>query len=127
MTADNQLHRIAHDPVAFEAFYRGHFDDVLRFITRRVSDPQLAADLTADVFLAAIDTATTYRPDRGTPSAWLYGVARNVVADSARDADRQQRAYSRIAGRRLLDGDDVDRLVECIDAAAAARALLPQF
>ena len=51
------LGRIAREPDALEAFYRDHVDAVQRFVARRVSDPHLAADLTADVFLAAVDSA----------------------------------------------------------------------
>lgn len=40
----------------------------------------LAADLTADVFLRAIESAESYDPRLGPPAAWLTGVARNVVA-----------------------------------------------
>ena len=62
----DELPRIAHDPATFEAFYREHFDAVLRFVVRRVADPHLAADLTAEVFLAAIDAAPAYRrPEPG--------------------------------------------------------------
>lgn len=71
--------RLNEDPAAFEAFYRRHIDPVMRFVVRRVTDPHLAADLTADIFLAAMDSARTYRSDRGSETAWLYGIARNVV------------------------------------------------
>ena len=37
------------DPAAFTQFYRAHVDDVTRFVVRRVADPHLAADLTAEV------------------------------------------------------------------------------
>jgi Sigma-70 region 2 len=47
---------------AFEEFYREHFDLVLRFVTRRVGDADTAADLTAEVFLAALDGASA-EPD----------------------------------------------------------------
>src|SRR5206468_1886418 len=40
-----------------------------------------AADLTADVFVAVIESAGSYRRSRGEPVAWLFGIARNVVAD----------------------------------------------
>jgi hypothetical protein len=69
---------IAHDADALETFYRAHVDAVQRFVARRVDDPFVAADLTADVFLAAIDSAHTYRSSRGEPLAWLYGVARSM-------------------------------------------------
>jgi RNA polymerase sigma factor (sigma-70 family) len=118
-----QIPRIAHDPEAFETFYRAHVEDVQRFVARRVADPHLAADLTAEVFLAAIDAAPTYRPGRGAPVAWLFGIARNVVAGELRRAGRERRAQARVEGSRLLEPDDVARLQERIDAAAQARRL----
>jgi RNA polymerase sigma-70 factor (ECF subfamily) len=117
------LPRIASEPAALEAFYREHVEAVARFVVRRVEDPYLAADLTADVFIAAIDSASSYRPERGAPRAWLFGVARNVVASEHRRAVRERRANARIEGRRLLDEHDVERMVQRIDAAAQARAL----
>ena len=85
------------------------------------TNPRLAADLTAEVFLAAIDAAPGYRPDRGAPEAWLFGIARNLVAAEHRRAGRERRARARIEGHRLLDADDVARLQDRIDAAAQAR------
>lgn len=114
---------IATDPDAFEAFYREHLPDVRRFVARRVADPHLAADLTADVFLAAIDAAESYRPDRGSPVGWLMGVARNVVAAEVRRQVRHVTAVRRIAGRRLLDPDSLARIEERIDAERESRVL----
>jgi RNA polymerase sigma factor (sigma-70 family) len=119
----DELPRIAHDPATFEAFYREHFDAVLRFVVRRVADPHLAADLTAEVFLAAIDAAPSYRSGRGVPRAWLFGIARNLVAGELRRAARERRAHGQIQGRRLLEPDDIARLQERIDAAARSREL----
>jgi RNA polymerase sigma-70 factor (ECF subfamily) len=119
----NELPSIAYDSAILEDFYRTHVEAVERFIVRRVDDPCLAADLTADVFLAAIDAAASYRPERGVPAAWLFGVARNVVAAEHRRTARERRANARIEGRRLLDEDDVERMQQRIDAAAQARAL----
>jgi RNA polymerase sigma-70 factor (ECF subfamily) len=119
----HDLSRIAHDPAALEAFYREHVEAVQRFVARRVGDPHLAADLTAEVFLAALDAAPGYRPGRGVPAAWLFGVARNVVAAEHRRADRERRAHARIHGRRLLDPDDLERMQDRIAAAGQARAL----
>jgi len=55
-----QRNRLGTDRVAFEAFYRAHFDEVLGFVTRRVADPYTAADLTADVFVRALEAAASY-------------------------------------------------------------------
>lgn len=117
------LPRIAHDPRVFEVFYREHVEAVQRFVARRVADPHQAADLTAEVFLAAIDSAPGYDPERGAVVAWLFGVARHVVNGWYRRAAREQRAVARIVGRELLEADDVTRIQERIDAAAQARAM----
>ncbi|HEU4656606.1 MAG TPA: RNA polymerase sigma factor [Capillimicrobium sp.] len=117
------LRRIATDPDAFEAFYREHVEAVQRFIARRVGDRERVADLTAEVFLAAIASASGYRRGRGTPAAWLFGVARNVVADDRRREGRERRATGEIVGRRLLAEDDLARMDERLDAAAQSRRL----
>lgn len=114
---------IGTDPEVFEAFYRDHLDTVRQFVARRVADPELAADLTAAVFLAAMDRASSYRPDRGSPAAWLIGVARNVVADEFRNQFRQQRLQRRVAGQRVLDADSMERIEERIDAQRETRRL----
>jgi RNA polymerase sigma-70 factor (ECF subfamily) len=124
MAAPHSLSAIGTDPDALEAFYREHVEAVQRFVARRVSDPHLAADLTADVFLAAIDSAAGYRSDLGPPRAWLFGVARNVLAMHVRRGIREARAVGRLHGRRLLDPDSVQRIVERIDAERDARELL---
>ncbi|NGO72398.1 RNA polymerase sigma factor [Streptomyces sp. SB3404] len=112
------------DPAAFEVFYRRHVDAVTRFMARRVSDPHTVADLTAETFLAVIDSAHTYRPGRGSETAWLYGIARNTVSAEFRRSARQAELGSRIAGRRLLDEDDISRLEDKLDAERAARRAL---
>lgn len=117
------LGRIARDPDVFEAFYREHVEAVQRFVARRVADPHLAADLTADVFLAAVDHAHRYRAGRGSPGAWLTGIARNVVADEYRRQSRHVSAVRRISGRRLLDPDSLARIEERIDAERETRLL----
>ena len=119
----DELARIASDPDAFERFYRRHVESVQRFVARRVDDPYLAADLTADVFVAAIESARSYRRSRGEPGAWLFGIARNVVAGERRRNAKELRAAAAIRGRELLDQDDLAASHERIDGESAARAL----
>ncbi|GGB36231.1 DNA-directed RNA polymerase sigma-70 factor [Flexivirga endophytica] len=117
------VRRIGSDPDVFEAFYREHVTAVERFVTRRVNDPHLAADLVVDVFLAAIDTANSYRPNRGSPLGWLYGVARHVVARELGRRARERAVVRRVGGRRLLTPESQARLEERIDAERQSRAL----
>jgi RNA polymerase sigma-70 factor (ECF subfamily) len=115
------LESIGRDPDALEAFYGDHIEAVQGFVARRVWDPELAADLTADIFLAAIDSAHRYEPSRGPVLAWLYGVGRNVLAVEFRRNDRELRTARRIEGRRLLDESALTRIEEQLDAATFAR------
>ena len=117
------LRRIADRPDAFEAFYREHLDAIHRFVARRVADPHHASDLVADIFLAAIDGAGSYDPHRGPPVAWLFGIARNVVADDLRQRARERRALGRVGARRPLEDDAIAAAQERIDAAAQARQM----
>ncbi|MEU8284659.1 sigma-70 family RNA polymerase sigma factor [Micromonospora sp. NPDC048905] len=117
----DDLAAIGTDPAAFERFYRRHVETIGRFVARRVDDPHTAADLTAEVFLAVIDSAAGFQPERGNELAWLFGVARNVIAAEHRRATRHLRASGRLAGRRLLDADDIARIEERIDAESLAR------
>jgi len=121
--AYDPLNRIAREPDALEAFYRDHVEAVQRFVARRVGDPHLAADLTAEVFLAAVDSAATYDRSRGPVLAWLYGVGRNAVAAEARRRARELHAVRRIEGRRLVDGAALARIEERLDAERESRRL----
>lgn len=117
-----QLPRIGSDPELFDAFYSEHLEDLQRFVARRVGDPERAADLTADIFIAAIDSAHRYRP-HGTPKSWLYGIARIVVAEDRRQGARERAREKRLRGSALLDEEETALIERRIDAAAWSRWL----
>ena len=118
-----ELHRIGTDPDLFEAFYRENVEGVQRFVARRVDDRDRVADLTAEIFLAAITSSQRYRADRGTPQAWLYGIARVTVAAERRSRGRERAGFERVRGSALLDEDDGARIDARIDAEARSREL----
>lgn len=118
-----QVGWIGTDTEIFEAFYREHVEDLQRFIARRVGERERAADLTAEIFLAAIESADDYRPGRGTPRAWLYGIARVVIANDARRRDAERQREDRWRGSALLDSDDAARIDARLDAASRSRDL----
>lgn len=64
----------------FAALYRAHYATINSYIQRRVGDPNVADDLTSEVFLAALRWRRSFR-DRGYgPRPWLYRIASNIVA-----------------------------------------------
>lgn len=76
----------------FEAFYLRHQRLVVAFHVRRVRNAELAAELTAETFAQALASRHRFRAGgSGSAVRWLFGIAANVLATSARSASRQQR------------------------------------
>ena len=73
------------------------------YFARRSADPHLVADLTADTFVAVITGFGSFDPRKGTPRAWVFGIARRVYAAHCEADSQQQHKVQRLAGRRDLD------------------------
>jgi RNA polymerase sigma-70 factor (ECF subfamily) len=115
---------IAGDADAFVVFYRRHLAAVVGFFLRRTGDRELAADLTAEVFAAALLAAPRYRPGERPALAWVYGIAANKLANSRRQERVEDAARERLALEPLnLDDEDLAR-VEQLAAVAERSALL---
>jgi RNA polymerase sigma factor (sigma-70 family) len=83
---------MADDRERFERLYRENFRAVLRFAGTRV-DPERAKDVAAETFLVAwrrLDAVPT------EPRAWLFGVARRVIAGQLRSQTRREALASRL-------------------------------
>jgi RNA polymerase sigma factor (sigma-70 family) len=107
----------------FERLYRANVDAVMAYFARRSRDPHVVADLTADTFVAVIASFGAFDPRKGTPRAWMFGIARRVYASYCEAHSQQQHRLQRLAGRRDLDQDQVEELLERIDAERAGRDL----
>jgi RNA polymerase sigma factor (sigma-70 family) len=109
----------AGDADAFVAFYRRHLASVVGFFLRRTGDPELAADLTAEVFAAALLAAERYRPGDRPALAWLYGIAAHKLVDSRRRGRVEDRARRRLALEPLtLDDGGIERVQELASGGA---------
>jgi len=69
---------------AFERLYRSSRDDVYAYAAGLVRDWAAAEEVTALAFERAYRKWRTFRPERGTPRAWLFGIARNAALDELR-------------------------------------------
>lgn len=67
-------------PGPFERVYDDHVVGIYRFIFARVGNHPDAEDLTAQVFVRAVEQLDTSR-EPGQIAAWLYRVAHNATAD----------------------------------------------
>jgi RNA polymerase sigma-70 factor (ECF subfamily) len=77
------------DQDAFTLLYRNYVQAIYRYCYFRVQDSDQAEDLTADVFLRAVDALPRYN-ERGIPfGAWLFRIAHDRVVDFYRKTGRQ--------------------------------------
>ena|SRR5690348_7720234 len=111
MTPSDEDLLVAMDPASFEEFYLRHVDNLLGFFARRTRDAELAADLTAETFAAALAARRRFRPQKGSAGAWLYGIALKKLADAQRKGYAEDRARRRLGMERIeLTDADIARI-----------------
>jgi len=128
--SDAELFRVAlSEPEAFGQFYGRHEHRLLSFFARACESLELAADLTAETFATALESLDRYDPERGEPGAWLYGIARHVLAASLDRGRVEDRARVRLGMVPLVFDEDAYERVEALlsldGAAGAALEALP--
>src|SRR5689334_2871112 len=84
-TDDSALADSADDPAAFTPLVARHSAALHGYLVRRV--PAAADDLLAEVWLRAFAGRAGFDATRGTARAWLFGVARHVLAAHLRGVD----------------------------------------
>src|SRR3954466_891891 len=112
------------DPEAFAVFYRRHVTALLAYFVRRTRDPELAADLCAETFAAALTGAHRFRPERGPAVAWLYGIARRLLAHARRRGAVEDHARRRLGMAPLALTDEALERIETLAAAEASATAL---
>jgi RNA polymerase sigma-70 factor, ECF subfamily len=126
-TLSDEVLLTGRDPAGFEEFYVRHVDGLLGFFARRTRDPDLAADLTAETFAAALASRARYRPVAGSASAWLFGIAIKKLADAQRRGYAERRARRRLGMERIeLTDADVAR-IEALGEEPAASVLVERL
>ncbi|MBN1428477.1 MAG: RNA polymerase sigma factor [Anaerolineae bacterium] len=72
-----------HNPAEFAPLYRQYVHPVYRYLYSRVGQISDAEDLTAQVFLEALESLGRYR-NNGPFAAWLFTIARRRMIDHMR-------------------------------------------
>jgi RNA polymerase sigma factor (sigma-70 family) len=90
------LGAVASDAQAFARFYDRYERAVAGYFLRRGAVPEVAADLTAEVFAQALAAAHRYRPERPTAAMWLFSIARNTLSKSIRRGRVEARARRKL-------------------------------
>src|SRR5690349_24722282 len=67
-----------------EALYRASRDDVYAYVATLLRDASAAEDVTAQAFERAFRRRRSFDRRRGSPRAWIFGIARNAALDELR-------------------------------------------
>ena len=102
--------------VKFRSAYEAHARTLLGYALRRTATPADAADVVAETMLTAWRRLDIV-PDEPETILWLYGVARNVIANG----DRTHRRQLRLTEKLRAQLDDVLEDLPMPDPALAAQ------
>lgn len=102
--------------------YSATFEDLVRFLYRKVWDPDRARDLAQEAFVRGLDQ----EPD--DPRAWLFTVAGNLARDEARTAIRRKQHLALIKSETNPHArEDPERELEKKEQISAVRRALDQL
>ena len=112
------------DAAGFAVFYDRHAEWVLAFARRRSPDAQSAADVTAEVFAAALEARRRYRSESPSANAWLLAIATNKLNSALRSGYAERRARVRLGVRPVeVTEDDIARIDALAEAATVVELL----
>jgi RNA polymerase sigma factor (sigma-70 family) len=115
------------DADSFAVFYRRHVEWVLGYLQRRTRNPELAADLAAEVFAAAFVARRRYEARDGTANSWLFRIALNKLTDSRRRGYAEESARRRLRMERVVADEHDLRWIESLGDAASVTSLVQQL
>lgn len=118
------------EPAAFAAFYRRYARLVLGVAVRRLGNVEMAADVTSEVFAAALEASERFDASRGSARSWLFGIVVNQVGTAARRRAADTRARRRLGMERVVLADDQRAWVEALaleQDAGLVRQLLAEL
>jgi len=87
------IKRAVEDPKNFEPIYEKYFEDVFRFVQRRMNNMDESADVTQEIFIKVMLNLHKFEY-KGFPfSSWLFRIAYNEVNTFFRKSARQKEVY----------------------------------
>jgi RNA polymerase sigma factor (sigma-70 family) len=112
------------EQTAFEAFYHRWLPQITGFHLRRVRIREVAFDLTAETFAAAVAGCGEFDPERGSAAAWLFAIADHKLRDSMRRSRVESSARARLGLERVVIEDaDLARVDELASLGNRAQLL----
>lgn len=107
---------------AFAKLYEMYIKPIYRYHYYRTFHKETAEDLTSQTFIRALERLATYDAKKGTFSAWLYRIGRNLLIDHVRTTHPTSDIEA--SWDSLRDQKDVVRTLETAEALKKASAYL---
>ncbi len=101
---------IAHsavDPAVFGELFERHFEDVYRYLARRIGSER-ADDVASQTFVVAFERRDSFDPEAGQVSGWLLGIATHLLWNERRSEQRSLRLIAQIQSQTAPDLADSD-------------------
>jgi RNA polymerase sigma factor (sigma-70 family) len=89
----------------FTSVVEAELDSVHRYLVLLTGNRAVAEDLTGETFEKAFRAWRRFDPRRGSPRAWLCGIARGAALDHFRAEERRRRREERYARGAVAAGD----------------------
>ena len=109
----------------FAELYRSSAADVYAYVATVLGDRAAAEDVVALAFERAWRKRRSFDARRGSPRAWLFGIARNAALDELR-ARRRRAEVPAVEPVVEAPDDDAEALVRRATVRAALAALEPR-
>ena len=110
-------------PLDWSQLYTETFEDLVRYLHRKVWDGERAHELAQEVFVRALAHGQRVTPER--PRAWLFTIAANIARDESKMVLRRKKHLALIQGgaTHTVDPDPIERMEREAQEAAARHAL----
>jgi RNA polymerase sigma-70 factor (ECF subfamily) len=130
LTDDAQLveRAVRRDPQAWAEIYERYAPQLLGFFVNQLRDAAAAEDMTADVFLEALQAADRFHGNPADLRSWLFRIARNNLIDRIRrdrraTLDTIESASETELARALPSVDPGDEALAALDRERVQEAI----
>jgi RNA polymerase sigma-70 factor (ECF subfamily) len=113
------------DPQAFREFYDRYAVWMRSWFQRQTRSETAALDLTAETFARALESRGKFRGHgEGEAAAWIWGIARNVLAEFFKRGRVERRALRRLGLEPpAVTSDEIERIEQLAGVEALREAV----
>lgn len=108
----------------FGRLYEIYLPKIYQYTRYRISDKEVAEDLTSDIFNKALDGFKRFDPQKASFATWIFSIARNTIIDYYRKHAKESKVVKDMEPENTLSTDspeeklsrseEIARLRECI-------------